>query len=587
MQAPAPKTYPDLINEAFIEPIRSVLIIDDEYPTWKKILDTSLDPKPWDHKGLKINKIVEAFKNEHPYLVVDIDNGEELNDKGSANLAKHLTQSDLVILDYNLDDEGAKAVSFAKKLLENDQFNLVVVHTSPDKLFESFYRILGQLLQPLESDQIEEIVEKLAERIEADQIEEFIEAFGGQEYLQIRKVGIDKALDPACDGHEILQKVYDILNSHGEEFDKEDRKNMLRRALRKLESEKGFALAKPETTSSQKRLNWSHVKPYWIRTERGFIAFADKENHDRLIDVLKEALKKWNPNPTRLFSTKLRNEIAVKGVIAEDEALSNDFVQGRFFKHLQKEFFKPSKNKNDSEYILESYMRRHFENLFEEISEGVQAFSKETLREIGEDCQIKKRYKIDGDDAEKESMLEYNAHISCIAPKAHHLTTGHIFKFENGEFWVCLSPACDLEPGQNKEGIDLEEGSELRAFMAVQLTPQDLKHRKSDFGRRVHSGNYIFSTECPKDAFCIYSDPNKFTWRMFIARNDGHLLNGLNFKILRLMEEESKQNGEESTVTPNCVDATIIARLRYEYAIKLAQKLGADMTRVGDEYVVD
>lgn len=32
-------TYPDLIKEAFINPIRNVTVIDDEYPTLLSLID--------------------------------------------------------------------------------------------------------------------------------------------------------------------------------------------------------------------------------------------------------------------------------------------------------------------------------------------------------------------------------------------------------------------------------------------------------------------------------------------------------------------------------------------------------------------
>ena len=36
-------SFSDLVKEAFIDPLRSVLIVDDEYPTWEEILNSHLE----------------------------------------------------------------------------------------------------------------------------------------------------------------------------------------------------------------------------------------------------------------------------------------------------------------------------------------------------------------------------------------------------------------------------------------------------------------------------------------------------------------------------------------------------------------
>ncbi|MCY0148831.1 hypothetical protein OEG84_14260 [Hoeflea sp. G2-23] len=40
---PDPASFSDLVREAFIDPLRSVLIVDDQYPTWEEILNSKIE----------------------------------------------------------------------------------------------------------------------------------------------------------------------------------------------------------------------------------------------------------------------------------------------------------------------------------------------------------------------------------------------------------------------------------------------------------------------------------------------------------------------------------------------------------------
>ena len=606
--------YPNLINEAFIDPIRSVLIIDDEYPTWDKVLEMPPPSKnAWDSKKKQISGMIKAFRNTHPHMIVDIDDGELITGDEGTEISKHLTQSDLIVLDYELKDNGERSRNFINRLMKNDQFNLVVVHTENKELLSVFLEILIKLLQPIASihtdfgDMVRE-GEQIKNRLDGGQDEKFeqlVDAIKPQEYIAFRKyfcmdATFKEAMDLAFKG--MYDESKDELAGAGRILDAienikgNQKKNLLCHAMSLFEKKDNLIMPQEEP----KRLKWSSSDPMWIRTDRGFITFASKKIDTNLIEVLKEALKDWNPNPTRLLSTKLRNEIRKKGVIAEDAALSNNFVQGRFFKNLQE---KNEKHQiNERHQIIESYMQRHFESLFQEIDEGVNGYTGQVLNAIDGDCQLKKRYGIDGVDGVvglKRATSEYNAHISCIEPKADHLMTGHIFTVPpknrgtsdsednalssdaDEEYWVCLSPPCDLVPGQNAQGID-DIGKKLKPFMAVRLTEQNLEDSK--ISDKTKSGNLIFINQNDVKALKFYKSLNVMNpqpeWRLFVAKNCGKFKSKMCFSLLRLGGQEGEFQFCET-------EATIVALLRPEYAISLAQKLGASMTRAGVEYLVD
>lgn len=143
-------TFSDLVEQAFIEPIRSVLIIDDQYPTWEQIFgeegyDAS-DKARWTPKS-KILKVIKQFRKMSPALTVDIHDGQHDEEIGN-----YLHQSDLLVLDYQLEKRepyGALASQMIADLLNNNQFNLVIIHTAIGDQVDTFNTVLMSLLTPL------------------------------------------------------------------------------------------------------------------------------------------------------------------------------------------------------------------------------------------------------------------------------------------------------------------------------------------------------------------------------------------------------------------------------------------------------
>jgi CheY-like chemotaxis protein len=147
--------FGDLVNDAFIKPLRSVLIVDDEYPTWEEVLNDRLSDSDQNrtlaqYSASKVKKenskrlldIISRFRSCDPGLVIDLHDPMApafKEDDTAQGLASHLHQSDLLILDYNLEGEagrlgGIKAREILKAVLSNNHFNLVVVHTGEEDL---------------------------------------------------------------------------------------------------------------------------------------------------------------------------------------------------------------------------------------------------------------------------------------------------------------------------------------------------------------------------------------------------------------------------------------------------------------------
>ena len=156
-------TLQNLIREAFIDPIRSVLIVDDQYPTWDEILNNALpestrdrelearsSEKSWQDDPAGALSVISQFRKKKPALILDIHDAPDAT-------ADHLHQSDLLILDYNLEGAGtglggAMARDIIRAVLRNQHFNLVVVHTQEPELQDVFHSCLISLSKPLSEE---------------------------------------------------------------------------------------------------------------------------------------------------------------------------------------------------------------------------------------------------------------------------------------------------------------------------------------------------------------------------------------------------------------------------------------------------
>ena len=137
--------YSDFVEEAFVKPIRSVLIVDDDYPTFDEMLDGEIaraaqeelpKNKAWYNDPARIKKVIASFRSPHHPLLVDIHDGTNVSSGTEIKIASHLHQSDLFVLDYQHDKakpgDGTLAIEILRNLMQNDHFNLVIVHTSED-----------------------------------------------------------------------------------------------------------------------------------------------------------------------------------------------------------------------------------------------------------------------------------------------------------------------------------------------------------------------------------------------------------------------------------------------------------------------
>ena len=579
--------YQKFIDEAFIEPIRSVLIVDDDYPTYHDILISGMESpkgdgkgKSWRHNPEHIRKVIETFRNRNPPLLVDIHDGSNVSQSNETKVAQHLHQSDLLVLDFELDklnsEDGTRAIEILQNLTTSSHFNLVVVYT----IFEldaAFYEVLKALIAPSQnhlSDKENQLAEELIEKCEDNHEgfrnklfvsisnEQYFDSRANSNYL--RKMGLG-------------EQPYSLFSMHCKtaNWDSDQKKLVLRYVLAKFEK------CQLDSSNSEFYANvrWS-FDAKWIKSDSVFVTFCSKsvseEKVDDLLATLRLALYNWNPAPSRLFLTKIRAEMDDYGVAAQSSVLTNKFALAYWYHRLL------TSGKFERRTLIAESLYRHSDQLMREILSRVEDYVESLLNsQISEDdanelCKHHFDVNLVDNNDNTKALREHNSFVCSKPPEGWHLTTGHVFRIGD-EYWICLSPSCDMVPSQISQKHDTTFGKKL-PFTAVRLLPDAREKPLHD----AVSTRYIFLNLNDNDEVKIFrfnnSENSAPDWYTFYAKNRGQFNSENRDFIVYRVEIGSRK------LIVNPYDAVVVGQLRYAYALNLVQKLGTHFTRVGLDF---
>lgn len=623
-------TFEGLVHEAFIGPLRSVLIIDDQYPTWEEIFSSKIDSedniqeienvigkKKWKSPAIarEIMNLISEFRSQKPGFIIDIHDGvsnevavKTAGSETPEQLANHLHQSDLLILDYNLEGVqagtgGDMARRILASVLNNQHFNLVVVHTSED-LDNAIYESLRSLLQSCtsqynddENRQINHIENIISEKEDEGDFDRSLieEKLDMSSYIQIRhpEGGQKKALSEFMRGYGAFKDLSDWADEL--ELNRSQKKWFFYWAIRSFEKK----YLADFTDTPPRGLSWGISSPCkWLRTTRGFACFV-KKGPKNILAELEKALVDWKPTPSRLLSAKYREEISRIGAEVEDVSLKQRHAFAKFYETIRKpgnEQLPESQIDLLRYYKLKDHVSRQSEMLSFLVEENVADFGKRIYAvDKNNGFTFKNHYHVDLDNQNDNivAVNQYNRYICCLPSReelmgndiSEQLDSGHIFKLDDS-WWVCATPACDLQPGQNtiafKKGTDIN----LRPFTAIRLQP--VTNLNELTSQHINSGSYCYvqfgeeivglGIKSPKDDSTTPAI-QKVDWRNFVALNGGVIKDGkLSLLELQLELDNLKIKSEQK-------EAVFIAKLRYEYALNYIQRVGSSVSRIGLAYV--
>uniref|UniRef100_UPI002A8401EA hypothetical protein n=1 Tax=Enterobacter bugandensis TaxID=881260 RepID=UPI002A8401EA len=335
----------------------------------------------------------------------------------------------------------------------------------------------------------------------------------------------------------------------------------------------------------------------WIKTEDLFITVLGKKDTpiSEIPNQLLEALSDSKPHPHKLILSKLRSEIESNGSYAASNILNKRFLQAAWLKELLL-------NKDDNAIKTAAWqaVTKLWEELAYEIKVGLDQFTINLVQDLKKiDSPLD--YFIDKSTLADE--LEQIKHANCFSCSkkitSHHLVTGHVLEFKNNH-WLCLTPMCDLVPGQ-KSGDNLLPVTLVKMYDAKVALNNTRQYMQRELNLDILPP--IDDNEAIRQIL-NYSTQNNL---LFIQPElDGkiHILSftvGLdgkaNPKAMDCYVENQGIFTEANTITlkyvepmdnnmkVTSVEAKIVAELRYEYALNLLGRLGVSKSRVGLDFI--
>ncbi|WP_414444667.1 response regulator receiver domain [Burkholderia sp. 22PA0106] len=644
--------YGNLVREVYIAPIRSVIVVDDDFPTLDGLLAAqslettnsakaqaveAMNPAETQAPGSvksaagesgtvpqasrhvdagkaerekvkkelrqeeveRVRQLVELCRNRPRPWLVDVHDGKEVNAEDELKIAPYLHHSDLMILDYHLlgvDQGGDRAIGIMRKLAENDHFNLVIVYTrgyegNIQTVFDEIVTglvhrqrqgiddALKEALQPLinewEDETGEDVSATLSHLVDRKEYLEELRTPGWimmNTALRGRIVDLIRTCPP-----DIKKQVKEIGEGSNVRQVRIEPKTLVAWALASRHSV--MAAGMSPVSLGQVAFDFAD-DVNWIRTKSLFVTVVNKHQEPaKLVDVLERALNAWCPVPHQLLMSKMRAQMDERGVIAEGEVLTDKFVQTGWL-------METVDGHGDRDRAVRHSVDRHWEALGDKMRADIEPFAHRlfhNLQQRGKEDVFKRFGVKDVKPDSSEVFTHLNYFYSTKPVDRSHLTTGHVLELQSPErdtgpqYWVCLSPACDLVPGQKTGGWRARLGNYL-PFIAVSL----MKVSAETALGRINENAFLFiRTSGGIEAFTFYpnAEPtNVPSWEQMFAADAGRFIEGdTTIKIGRTRDDQ------DNLQIVNHI-AKVVCQLRYEYALNLLQRLGGSMSRIGLDF---
>ena len=581
-------TYESLISEAFIEPIRSVLIVDDDYPTLDEILAEGEEEQAYIRKGKgwrdakeSVRNILQQFRDPKAPLLLDIHDGTVPVEEKDEERVDELQQTDLLILDYQLEpgvEHGEHALRIARRALSNEHFNLILVHTEKE-LDTVFYEFVTGLYEPRFQAERAKDTDAAVDSFEADYGDNLRDSLS-RKHLAYALRSPKGWQGKLCGDDPEWNEPRIVLERDGAEvegFTKTKWHAAVIRTFADMEAE----LPPHDCNRPIKVLDWQDQDDVrFVRTDRGFMAFRSKNGgtSEPLLKSVKSALNAWGPRPSRLLLTKLRAEMDKRGIEVQDDALGLPHIGAIWYRELL------GTDKTLVSAAVDRTVRNHAEQLLDQILPGVRKFAHQMIELEDADAAtevVGARFGVNLNKPGEEgrAVMAHNAFVGSKPVSGNHLELGHILEID-GKKWLCVTPACDLVPRHTGGGNQPDKGGDLKRFTALRLHEKN----EGDLLKTATRGGRIFANLIENDgttrarAYQIASEDNASPkWETMYAENDGVLT----------IEDGKRNIGVHFFKMVNGgpdlprFEASIIGHLRPEYALDVQARLTGTQSRIG------
>lgn len=547
----ASTNFEDPLNPVacYVHPIRSVLFIDDKFPIYGELVQ--------DADEADRARTLWSYCVRRGWLC-DVDNGRNWD---NVQLPGRITGCDLLVLDYHLGDDQdyRKALQIIDKLSEAPGPSMVVLYTAEPNLDDVLLRTAVAAYgtpnaSEDEGDDDDDDDDDL--RLEWS-VKDFMSYMMGQDewYTTVEDhfVALNKVAPLRPRARQIIgRKIVNTYRAFGA----------------------GPSAARGLNSCSTMMKN---CRGLWFQSKNLFMCVVGKPSAsmdlsaegeaERLIAELEIAVKEWNP-PWAACLMSLSRRMGEEGAFFDDQSLlpNPDLLEG-LLEHIRGDGengdYERLRHARDIAHHL-LYFR--FSGATEKLAKLLDQKSKMKSSAV-----MPKLDKIN-------RTLQLNAFLCSRKFDSHHVTLGTILKIQDGEYVLCVSPSCDMVPRKPRHDRDpwASQLYPIRPTLVIELslsTPES-SVKKANHGLHVFfvEGEEVRAMEC----FVKGNTPCPRMHTFFLT-DQACVSSDLEVRGYRIITKGEQLTQEVFTARP-------VAQLRAPYAERIAQSVGAHISRIGVDW---
>lgn len=448
--------YEEVIQDSFInKPLRTVLLIDDDFPTYSDLCNGEKAHSQQD----RACSLYGGFRQLD--MLCDIEN---VVDEVEVD---RLRKSDLVVLDYHLvpnSDNNKKSIQLLRQLAVSHHFNTVVVYTAAPEQDDVWLDVIAALSggwSAITASLDGEPKQHWENLVEADKLP----TPSKDAVMQYARRGVLRAIDGGT-----LKAAVDELAGLGVPA-VHCSKIVEYLVAKELANRAGELAGEP---SGHAVGEYAHGKR-WLQVGNAFVVIMRKVNGTdtvsetaAIMTALKDALLDWQPNVVQVLISEIQNALELEGLAGSDTLLRKPDMQAALTYNLLKEIGAVDLSQNINIRIpIMSLVDKVVDSIRRRLStheELLVQFEKAVVGDLKSTGWTIDRWPKDGklvsgatelartpDVKNAAIIFRLNHFLSTEKFRRAHLTTGTVFYHRaKDEYFVAASPACDLVAGQGK-----------------------------------------------------------------------------------------------------------------------------------------
>lgn len=602
--------YEAAVKETFeTKPLRTVLMIDDEFPTFSDLAAGTTDEKKFREKDRAV-ALYEGFRTRQ--MICDVEN--DAHDIHTERFRK----SDLIILDYNLgpgDNDNDRSIAVLRKLAESKHFNTVVVYTAKPEQDEVWLEVLASLsggwtdLPGNLSGQAQVHWDRLSDEGNLPQatLEATMQYAARGELRDLTKPTreaaqkelLDLGVPPDVCGDIIVALIHRELANRAGKYAGEPR----RRAVG------GY--------SGGNR---------WVQSRNSFVAILKKQDltdnesdPGGIMACLGEALLAWRPNLFQILISEIQNILELEALATEDQHLREPATQTALWYYLLDslgpidlasgpDVSAPLMSIVDK--IVDGIRRRLSSDgdllklagdaLLGELRDV--AWTEATWPKPGKKEMIgasQKLARTEGLVAGPEILFRLNSFFSTERFRRAHLTTGTIVRQPSTDtFWVVATPACDLVARQpSSQQAWAHAIHPITSVVAILLHPVEaIDSALAEAANARHI--FLEGPDSTKKVFKLVNGAGQPSYEFLFAQNEGRVRSEDGRILFSASRLEYGNPAPAEGAAENQVDGGVVRERRFideEFevidqlrglnATRVLHMAGQHLSRIGLDYI--